>query len=108
LYVKKAARCARTGRPFLILSRRLQTDKEILMTVYTVASTPIKVRIRDSEVDAVVALAAEQRTQLKTIIKFCREIERNRYADARDKRCAARMRHMHSAMLALSRAGCRS
>jgi hypothetical protein len=77
-------------------------------TIYTDEPTTIKAHRRHHhDVETIIALAAEQRTQLKTIITLCREIERDRHADARDKRRAIRIRHAHSDMLAASRAGAR-
>jgi hypothetical protein len=67
-----------------------------------------KVRHHHPDVEAILALAVEQRAPLKSIIKVCREIKRNRHVDKRDKHCVERLEQMHRAMLSISRVGCRS
>jgi hypothetical protein len=78
-------------------------------TLYTESPAYSNTRTRDSaEVDAVVALVAAQRADLKAIIRMCRQIERDRYALDRDKRRMSRMRYAISGALSLLRAGSRS
>ncbi len=76
---------------------------------YTSHRTPIKLRHDTHEdVGAIIALLADQRGQLKIAAKFCRQVERSRHYSERDKRHAARLRHMISGMLSLARVGGRS